>query len=150
MSQAQISTPLKGWDGPFFPSQIAILNKMFAQSGFNPPIITDVLKRVRYFQLKNIISGDMRKSDPHIVTTDDGYKWLGGLRFECKRGEVMVILPRMNDTLGKDGVPLDRAVTFYTKGHANYQEVGNLFGQLSRLWHQIILSPRKPILVSGR
>lgn len=124
MSMVKVVTALPKWFGPIFPPDIDSLNKSYAISRFHPPVIRQRFEKCEAFILKDIITADMRFLNDNVLTTDDGYKWLGGLHFEYSwkkktisriPGEVMVALPRMNDTKGIDNVPLDRSIAFYIK-----------------------------------
>jgi len=137
MSQVQVMTELFGWRGPIFPSNIERLNQLFARSLFHPPVIRECLRALAGFQLTEIITADLRFLDKTILQTQDGYKWLGGLHFTNESGEVMVALPRMNDTRGFNGAPLDRSIALYTKGKVSHQEFEFCFLQLCILWENI-------------
>ena len=132
MSRKKCSGQLRGYNGPIFTKNMALLNTLFNRLEINSTKMPNV-------RLLNEISGVIKGYEGFKkVAASDGYSWAFVLKFLVKvkteEGEVLIAIPFLN---GKDcggGVWLDRSIAGYTKGFiASYGvAVETITGELIR------------------
>jgi len=74
------------------------------------------------------IEGFLKMGRP---TTEDGYCWFWGLKFEAEKGLVNVLFPWAQDWDKNDGSPKDRSISIYKKGEVSMNDVDVLMNHIN-------------------
>ena len=131
MSNRPVPSKLPGYHGPYFPPQIADLQKCYADwvrhtGGLDTGLLVRAGNGLRNFR------------HPCTETTVDGYAWPRGLTFKVLRpgglfaGQAVILFPDCNDMEQRDGTKTDRSIAIYaSNGVITEVELGEIAAQLT-------------------
>ncbi|MBU6370890.1 MAG: hypothetical protein KGH93_00060 [Patescibacteria group bacterium] len=116
MSNQKFATALlKGWDGPFFPDNLAKLQCLYdSKTG----ITEGYLEKVGEQDFRGLITAipDLKTEDAEYA-----YPWFRGLEIAEKDRKILILFPYCHDYEKSDGTRTNWHIAVHTQGNVNQE-----------------------------